>query len=67
MADEKLGSRGQAWFCTTGLPSDVVIEVERMSYHLHKVSNHPNLLFILGKKGVIFAELLFAVSIDVEE
>ncbi|KAM0951535.1 putative BTB/POZ domain, NPH3 domain, NPH3/RPT2-like family protein [Dioscorea sansibarensis] len=36
MADEKLGSRGQAWFCTTGLPSDVVIEVERMSYHLHK-------------------------------
>ncbi|KAJ0980331.1 hypothetical protein J5N97_008586 [Dioscorea zingiberensis] len=36
MAGERLGSRGQAWFCTTGLPSDVVIEVERMSYHLHK-------------------------------
>lgn len=67
MADEKLGSRGQAWFCTTGLPSDVVIEVERMSYHLHKVQNNPNLLFILGKKGVSFDEFLFAVSIDVEE
>ncbi|XP_057858322.1 BTB/POZ domain-containing protein At1g30440 isoform X1 [Cryptomeria japonica] len=40
---EKLGSkpdgferRGQAWFCTTGLPSDIVIEVEEMSFHLHK-------------------------------
>lgn len=40
---EKLGSkadgferRGQAWFCTTGLPSDIVIEVEDMSFHLHK-------------------------------
>lgn len=38
MAAEKLSSRvGQAWFCTTGLPSDVVIEVDEMSFHLHKV------------------------------
>ncbi|KAJ1293436.1 hypothetical protein BS78_01G068300 [Paspalum vaginatum] len=29
-------SRGQAWFCTTGLPSDVVIEVGDMTFHLHK-------------------------------
>eukprot|EP01018_Ginkgo_biloba_P002811 Gb_37723 [translate_table: standard] len=43
MACEKLGSkpdgfqrRGQAWFCTTGLPSDIIIEVEEMSFHLHK-------------------------------
>ncbi|XP_051128739.1 BTB/POZ domain-containing protein At1g30440-like [Andrographis paniculata] len=43
MACMKLGSksdafqrRGQAWFCTTGLPSDVVVEVEDMSFHLHK-------------------------------
>ncbi|KAJ0963383.1 hypothetical protein J5N97_028505 [Dioscorea zingiberensis] len=37
MAAEKLCSRGgQAWFCTTGLPSDVVIEVDEMSFHLHK-------------------------------
>ncbi|XP_073006043.1 BTB/POZ domain-containing protein At5g66560-like [Typha latifolia] len=36
MASEKLSSRGQAWFCTTGLPSDVVIEVGEMSFHLHK-------------------------------
>jgi hypothetical protein len=25
-------------FCTTGLPSDVVFEVQDMSFHLHKVS-----------------------------
>ncbi|OQU91026.1 hypothetical protein SORBI_3001G096900, partial [Sorghum bicolor] len=29
-------SRGQAWFCTTGLPSDVVFEVDDMTFHLHK-------------------------------
>ncbi|KAL6843539.1 hypothetical protein ACP4OV_026601 [Aristida adscensionis] len=29
-------SRGQAWFCTTGLPSDVVVEVHAMTFHLHK-------------------------------
>ncbi|PKA54339.1 BTB/POZ domain-containing protein [Apostasia shenzhenica] len=36
MAGEKLVTRGQAWFCTTGLPTDVVIEVDGMSFHLHK-------------------------------
>lgn len=43
MACLKLGSKpdgfqrkGQAWFCTSGLPSDVIIEVEEMSFHLHK-------------------------------
>ncbi|THU68479.1 hypothetical protein C4D60_Mb08t04320 [Musa balbisiana] len=35
-AGEKLGSRGQAWFCTTGLPSDIIVEVDGMSFHLHK-------------------------------
>ncbi|KAJ8451832.1 hypothetical protein Cgig2_007315 [Carnegiea gigantea] len=29
-------SKGQAWFCTTDLPSDVVVEVEDMTFHLHK-------------------------------
>ncbi|OIT36048.1 PREDICTED: BTB/POZ domain-containing protein At5g66560 [Nicotiana attenuata] len=29
-------SKGQAWFCTTGLPSDIIIEVEDMTFHLHK-------------------------------
>ncbi|XP_037443344.1 BTB/POZ domain-containing protein At5g66560-like [Triticum dicoccoides] len=29
-------SAGEAWFCTTGLPSDVVFEVQDMSFHLHK-------------------------------
>ncbi|CAN1227661.1 BTB/POZ domain-containing protein At1g30440 [Linum grandiflorum] len=43
MACMKLGSKsdaferqGQAWFCTNGLPSDLVVEVEEMSFHLHK-------------------------------
>ncbi|CAL0331828.1 unnamed protein product [Lupinus luteus] len=29
-------SKGQAWFCTTGLPSDIVVEVDDMNFHLHK-------------------------------
>ncbi|KAJ7516915.1 hypothetical protein O6H91_21G008100 [Diphasiastrum complanatum] len=43
MACMKIGSKadgfqrkGQAWFCTTGLPSDIIIEVEEMTFHLHK-------------------------------
>ncbi|GAA0169582.1 hypothetical protein LIER_24032 [Lithospermum erythrorhizon] len=43
MACMKLGSKtdafqrqGQAWFCASGLPSDVVVEVGEMSFHLHK-------------------------------
>lgn len=36
MATDKPSSKGQAWFCTTGLPSDVVIEVDDMTFHLHK-------------------------------
>ncbi|XP_022146548.1 BTB/POZ domain-containing protein At1g30440 isoform X1 [Momordica charantia] len=43
MACVKLGSKsdafqrqGQAWFCTSGLPSDIIVEVEEMSFHLHK-------------------------------
>uniref|UniRef100_A0A7N0UBZ2 Phototropic-responsive NPH3 family protein n=1 Tax=Kalanchoe fedtschenkoi TaxID=63787 RepID=A0A7N0UBZ2_KALFE len=29
-------SKGQAWFCTTGLPSDIVVDVADMTFHLHK-------------------------------
>ncbi|CAA7393852.1 unnamed protein product [Spirodela intermedia] len=36
MGSEKSASKGQAWFCTTGLPSDVVVEIGDMSFHLHK-------------------------------
>ncbi|KAL2504880.1 BTB/POZ domain-containing protein [Abeliophyllum distichum] len=36
MASENPSSKGQAWFCTTSLPSDVVIEVDGMIFHLHK-------------------------------
>ncbi|XP_058094511.1 BTB/POZ domain-containing protein At5g03250-like [Magnolia sinica] len=33
---EAFSREGQTWVCTTGLPSDVVIEVGEMSFHLHK-------------------------------
>ncbi|XVE87229.1 hypothetical protein DITRI_Ditri18aG0099500 [Diplodiscus trichospermus] len=36
MAVEKPSSKGQAWFCATGLPSDIIIEVDDMTFHLHK-------------------------------
>ncbi|XP_057416711.1 BTB/POZ domain-containing protein At5g66560-like [Lotus japonicus] len=35
-SSEKHSSKGQAWFCTTGLPSDIVVEVDDMTFHLHK-------------------------------
>ncbi|KAH6784185.1 hypothetical protein C2S52_009144 [Perilla frutescens var. hirtella] len=43
MACMKLGSKsdlfqleGQSWLCTSGLPSDVCVEVGETSFHLHK-------------------------------
>ncbi|KAL5225093.1 hypothetical protein ABZP36_011732 [Zizania latifolia] len=57
MGSVKLGSkpdaftrRGQAWFCTTGLPSDVLVEVGEMSFHLHK--------FPLLSKSAILGRLI---------
>ncbi|CAI9089664.1 OLC1v1024283C3 [Oldenlandia corymbosa var. corymbosa] len=62
MACMKLGSKsdafqrqGQAWFCTTGLPSDIVVEVGEMSFHLHKFP-------LLSRSGVI--ERLIAEASD---
>ncbi|KAG6581467.1 BTB/POZ domain-containing protein, partial [Cucurbita argyrosperma subsp. sororia] len=53
MACVKLGSKtdafqrqGQAWFCTSGLPSDVIVEVGEMSFHLHKFP-------LLSRSGVM--------------
>ncbi|KAK4744537.1 hypothetical protein SAY87_010849 [Trapa incisa] len=53
MADVMLDSKtdafqrqGQAWFCTTGLPSDIIVEVEGMSFHLHKFP-------LLSRSGVM--------------
>ncbi|XP_019094632.1 PREDICTED: BTB/POZ domain-containing protein At1g30440 [Camelina sativa] len=53
MACMKLGSKsdafqrqGQAWFCTTGLPSDIIVEVGEMSFHLHKFP-------LLSRSGVM--------------
>ncbi|XP_015947854.1 BTB/POZ domain-containing protein At5g66560 [Arachis duranensis] len=36
LSAEKGSTKGQAWFCTTGLPSDIVVEVDDMTFHLHK-------------------------------
>ncbi|KAM7271992.1 hypothetical protein ACFE04_031206 [Oxalis oulophora] len=65
MACMKLGSKtdafqrqGQAWFCTTGLPSDIVVEVEEMSFHLHKFP-------LLSRSGVL--ERLIAEASEDEE
>ncbi|KAF9588984.1 hypothetical protein IFM89_017663 [Coptis chinensis] len=62
MACMKLGSKadsfqrqGQAWLCTTGLPSDVVVEVGEMSFHLHKFP-------LLSRSGVL--ERLIAETPD---
>ncbi|KAJ9684623.1 hypothetical protein PVL29_016875 [Vitis rotundifolia] len=53
MACMKLGSKpeafhldGQTLLCSTGLPSDVIIEVGEMSFHLHKFP-------LLSRSGVI--------------
>ncbi|XP_009362255.2 BTB/POZ domain-containing protein At1g30440 [Pyrus x bretschneideri] len=65
MACVKLGSKtdafhkqGQAWFCTTGLPSDIVVEVGEMSFHLHKFP-------LLSKSGVM--ERLISEASEGEE
>lgn len=61
----KLGSktdifqrRGQVWFCTTGLPSDVIVEVGEISFHLHKFP-------LLSKSGLL--ERLVGEKSDEEE
>ncbi|KAK1369018.1 BTB/POZ domain-containing protein [Heracleum sosnowskyi] len=53
MACMKLGSKtdafqrkGQAWFYTTGLPSDIIVEVGDISFHLHKFP-------LLSRSGVM--------------
>ncbi|URE25367.1 NPH3 family [Musa troglodytarum] len=65
MACKKLGSKadafqrqGQAWFCTTGLPSDIIVEVGEMSFHLHKFP-------LLSKSALL--EKLIEESSDEEE
>lgn len=71
MACLKLGSKadgfqrkGQARFCTTGLPSDIVIEVEQVSFHLHKfplVSRSRKLAHVMEKRS---GEELFHVHLQ---
>ncbi|KAL5577354.1 hypothetical protein UlMin_019053 [Ulmus minor] len=66
MACVKLGSKsdafqrqGQAWFCTTGLPSDIIVEVGEMSFHLHKFP-------LLSRSGVM-EKLIAEASEEGEE
>ncbi|MCO5579882.1 hypothetical protein L7F22_033746 [Adiantum nelumboides] len=47
-----LQCRGQAWFCTTNLPSDVTVEVDEMVFHLHKFP----LISRSGKLSQLIAE-----------
>ncbi|XP_010941534.1 BTB/POZ domain-containing protein At1g30440 isoform X1 [Elaeis guineensis] len=65
MACVKLGAKtdafrrqGQAWFCTTGLPSDVTMEVGEISFHLHKFP-------LLSKSGLL--EKLIGEKSDEED
>ncbi|XP_024020892.1 BTB/POZ domain-containing protein At5g03250 [Morus notabilis] len=65
MACMKLGSKpevfhldGQSWFCSTGLPSDVIVEVGEISFHLHKFP-------LLSRSGLL--ENLIAESSVKEE
>ena len=68
-------SKGQAWFCTTGLPSDIVIEVDDMTFHLHKVffiffhqSLNSFLLFYAILHSLILVVVCdISVSFDVQE
>ncbi|KAB1222711.1 hypothetical protein CJ030_MR2G022150 [Morella rubra] len=66
MACMKLGSKtdafqrqGQAWFCTSGLPSDIVVEVGEMSFHLHKFP-------LLSRSGVM-EKMIAEASEEAEE
>ncbi|ERM99161.1 BTB/POZ domain-containing protein At1g30440 [Amborella trichopoda] len=66
MACMKLGSKqdafqrqGQAWFCTTGLPSDVTLEVGDMTFHLH--------MFPLLSRSGLLERLIGQLSNEEEE
>ncbi|MCL7035506.1 hypothetical protein MKW94_025944 [Papaver nudicaule] len=59
----KLGSKsesfrrqGQTWLCATGLPSDVIIEVGDMSFHLHK--------FPLLSRSAVLERLIEDLSVE---
>ncbi|KAK6156360.1 hypothetical protein DH2020_010608 [Rehmannia glutinosa] len=63
MACMRLGSKadmfhleGQSWMCTTGLPSDVCIVVEEISFHLHK--------FPLSSRSQLLEKLIQGASIS---
>ncbi|GAB4847082.1 hypothetical protein Ancab_026091 [Ancistrocladus abbreviatus] len=65
MAAEKSSSKGQAWFCTTGLPSDIIVEVDDMTFHLHKfplMSKSKNLHDLITEQETNAANVVQTVS-----
>ncbi|XP_073134917.1 BTB/POZ domain-containing protein At5g03250-like [Henckelia pumila] len=65
MACLRLGSKtesfrrdGQSWNCTSGLPSDVTIEIGEMSFHLHKFP-------LLSRSGLLERRMGESTSSDV--
>lgn len=49
-------------FCTTGLPSDIVVEVGEMSFHLHKVISF-FLSFHVRGKSVLSSFIMCSLSL----
>ncbi|PKA57003.1 BTB/POZ domain-containing protein [Apostasia shenzhenica] len=72
MACMKLGSKtdgfqlkGQAWFSTSGLPSDITVEVGDISFHLHKFTYYDMQFPLLSKSCLL--ENLIAEKSDEDE
>lgn len=49
--------RGQSWFCTTGLPCNISVEVDEMLFHLHKFP-------LISRSGKISQMVADATSSD---
>ncbi|GJV69942.1 BTB/POZ domain-containing protein [Tanacetum coccineum] len=63
-------SKGQAWFCTTGLPSDVVVDVNNMTFHLHKfplMAKSKRLQDLITEQEATFTPNVAADGTDVEK
>ncbi|XP_047310428.1 BTB/POZ domain-containing protein At5g66560-like [Impatiens glandulifera] len=60
MEAEKQISMREAWFCTTGLPSDIVIQLDDMTFHLHKfplISRSRKLHHLISEQESISAKV----------
>ncbi|KAF5824160.1 putative SKP1/BTB/POZ domain superfamily protein [Helianthus annuus] len=61
-------SKRQAWFCTTGLPSDVVVDVGDMTFHLHKIRSmlHITLPDFPGGSEAFEAAVKYCYAVKIE-